>query len=143
MTMWMRCLGPYCGEIDILESVGYEMNDENGNGVAHASAHSRAYYFKLGNQPTNTTEVSNMKDEFHTYSVIWTPDEITAFVDDNEYFQYQKHDVEQSWPFDQAQNLVLNLAIGGGWGGYYGIDENVVSQRMEVDYVRVYEKTSK
>ena len=130
---------PYCGEIDILESVGYEMNDDSGNGIAHASAHSGAKYFKLGNQPTNTVEVSNMNNDFHRYSVEWSPEEIVAYVDDKPYFSYSDTSSELSWPFNTPQNIILNLTIGGGWGGYYGIDDSTNSQKMIVDYVRVYE----
>ncbi|BAX82578.1 hypothetical protein ALGA_4288 [Labilibaculum antarcticum] len=130
---------PYCGEIDILESVGYEMDDETGNGIAHASAHSAARYFKLGNQPTNTVEVKNMNGEYHTYGVEWSPDYVKIYVDDKHYFSYTDNSTELSWPFGKAQNIILNLAIGGGWGGYYGIDETISSQKMIIDYVRVYE----
>ena len=131
---------PYCGEIDILESVGYQMDNETGNGTAHASAHSPAYYFKLGNQPTATTEVKNMNGEFHTYAVDWTPESIIAYVDGDEYFVYDDTSNELTWPFDQPQNIILNLTMGGGWGGLEGMDESVTSQKMTVDYVRVYEK---
>ncbi len=131
---------PYCGEIDILESVGYEMDNETGNGIAHASAHTPAYYFKLGNQPTGTIKVENMNNAFHTYAVEWTPEYITAFVDDTPYFTYDDTSSELTWPFDQPQNIILNLTMGGGWGGLKGMDESVTSQKMVVDYVRVYEK---
>jgi len=130
---------PYCGEIDILESVGYEMDDETGKGIAHASANSGGRYFKLGNQPTNTVEVLNMNNEFHTYAVEWTHDSLKVLVDDNHYFTYSDTSSEMTWPFSKPQNIILNLTIGGGWGGYYGIDENTNSQKMLVDYVRVYE----
>jgi beta-glucanase (GH16 family) len=131
---------PYCGEIDILESVGYEMDDETGNGIAHASAHCGAYYFKLMNQPTGTINVSKMHQEFHTYAVDWSPEGIIAYVDDIEYFRYEDTSNELTWPFDKAQNIILNLAMGGGWGGLQGMDESVNTQKMIVDYVRVYEK---
>jgi len=131
---------PYCGEIDILESVGYEMDDETGNGIAHASTHSRARYFKLGNQPSNTIALKNMSNEYHTYAVIWTPNNIEVLVDDHHYFTYSDTSSELSWPFNKPQNIVLNLTIGGVWGGYYGIEENLDSQKMIIDYVRVYER---
>ena len=131
---------PYCGEIDILESVGYEMDNETGDGIAHASAHSGAYYFKLGNQPTATTPVENMNNKYHTYAVEWTPEYIKAFVDGNHYFTYDDNTTELSWPFDKPHNIILNLAMGGGWGGAQGIDETVTSQKMIIDYVRVYER---
>ena len=131
---------PYCGEIDILESVGYEMDDETGNGTAHASVHCGAYYFKLGNHHTGTIDVENMHKEFHTYAVDWTPEGITAYVDDKEYFSYNDTSSELAWPFNDPQNIILNLAMGGGWGGAQGMDEDVTSQQFVLDYVRVYEK---
>ena len=133
---------PYCGEIDILESVGYQMDNETGNGTAHSSAHCGAYYFKLGNQATATTPVSNMNNAFHTYSVIWTPDFIKAYVDDKEYFTYDDTSTDLTWPFDKPQNIILNLTMGGGWGGLDGMDESVETQQMIIDYVRVYQKTN-
>jgi beta-glucanase (GH16 family) len=131
---------PYCGEIDILESVGYEMNDVTGNGIAHASAHSRAYYFKLGNQPTATIPVENMNEQFHTYAVEWTPDGIDILVDGQPYFNYSDTSTALTWPFNKPQNIILNLAMGGGWGGAQGMDESINSQKMIIDYVRVYER---
>ena len=131
---------PYCGEIDILETVGYELDNETGDGIAHASAHSGAYYFKLGNQPTGITDVKNMKEEFHTYGVDWSPEGITAYVDGKEYFEYSETSPELAWPFGQSQALILNLAMGGGWGGLQGMDETVSSQKFILDYVRVYER---
>ncbi|MGY6562616.1 MAG: glycoside hydrolase family 16 protein [Luteibaculaceae bacterium] len=131
---------PTCGEIDILESVGYEMDNETGNGKAHASAHSAAYYFKLGNQPTAIIDVKDMRDTWHTYSIEWNKDSIAAFVDDVHYFTYKDNSTEKSWPFNKAQNIILNLAMGGGWGGLMGMDTTVTQQIMYVDYVRVYQK---
>ena len=131
---------PYCGEIDILESVGYQMDDETGNGTAHASAHCGAYYFKLGNQPTGTIDLENMDEEYHVYAVEWTPDGLTATVDGTEYFTYNDTSSELSWPFDKPQNLILNLTMGGGWGGLEGMDTTITSQIYTIDYVRVYAK---
>ena len=130
---------PYCGEIDILESVGYEMNDETGDGKAHSTIHCGAYYFKLGNQPTGILDVKDMHESFHTYSVDWTPEGIKAFVDGQQYFEYTDTANELTWPFSKPQNLILNLAMGGGWGGLQGMDESITSQQFVIDYVRVYE----
>lgn len=130
---------PYCGEIDILESVGYEMDNQTGNGIAHASAHSGAYYFKLGNQPTGVIDVENMNTQYHIYSVEWMPDGIKAYVDGRLYVTYNDTSTDLSWPFSRPQNIILNMAIGGGWGGSQGIDQLAKSKKMIVDYVRVYE----
>ena len=130
---------PYCGEIDILESVGYEVNDETGDGIAHSTVHTPAYYFKINNQISSSMEVSNIAGEFHTYAVEWTPTEIRGYVDGEQYYLYDKTADEREWPFHQPQNLILNLAMGGGWGGAQGMDETVTSQQYIIDYVRVYE----
>ncbi len=132
---------PYCGEIDILECVGYEIDNVTGDGKAHASIHCGAYYFKLGNQPTKILDVKNMNAEFHDYTIEWTPDYIKAFVDGQEYFDYNDTKTELAWPYNKAQNLILNLAIGGGWGGLKGLDETMESQKLIIDHVRVYEKS--
>ncbi|MEM1269655.1 MAG: glycoside hydrolase family 16 protein, partial [Bacteroidota bacterium] len=129
---------PYAGEIDILESVGYEVNDATGDGIAHATVHTPAYYFKIGNQISSTMDVADMADAFQTYAVEWTPTEVRAYVNDTHYYTYDKNADEREWPFDQPQNLILNLAMGGGWGGAQGMDETVTSQIFEIDYVRVY-----
>jgi len=130
---------PFCGEIDILETVGFEIDDKTGDGMAHASIHCGAYYFKLDNHPTSITGVKNMNNEYHTYAMEWYPDKIMIFVDDLRYFTYQDNSTDLSWPFDQPQNIILNLAMGGNWGGAEGMDENVTSQQFIIDYVRVYD----
>ncbi|MEM9935582.1 MAG: family 16 glycosylhydrolase [Bacteroidota bacterium] len=131
---------PYCGEIDIMESVGYEVNDETGDGIAHVTVHTPAYYFKIGNQISNTKDIVDIADEFHTYGVEWTPTEVKGFVDGEEYYLYDKTANELEWPFNIPQNIILNLAMGGGWGGAQGMDPNITSQKLIIDYVRVYEK---
>ncbi len=130
---------PYCGEIDILESVGYEVNDQTGDGIAHATVHTPAYYFKINNQISSTKDIKNIAGEFHTYAVEWTPTEIRGYVDGQQYYLYDKNANEKEWPFAKPQNIILNLAMGGGWGGAQGMDPTVTSQQFLLDYVRVYE----
>ena len=103
---------PYCGEIDILESVGREFDADGKNGINHASCHTRAYYFKQGNQISSTIPVPNMATEFHNYAVEWSPEGIKAFLDGKHYYTYDKLDGPLEWPFDKPQNLILNLANG-------------------------------
>jgi beta-glucanase (GH16 family) len=129
---------PYCGEIDVLECVGREIDDETGDGVNHASCHTRAYYFKQGNQISNIIPVKNMNKAFHVYSIDWDATGIHGFVDGKKYFTYDKLNGQWEWPFNNPQNLIINLAMGGGMGGQ--IDENLTSQQLIVDYIRVYEK---
>ena len=130
---------PYCGEVDVLENVGYEIDGNTGNGKTHASLHCGAYYFKFGNQPTAITEVENMNNDFHTYTLKWLPDSMIISIDGRRYFDYHDTKNKLTWPFNKPQNLILDLAIGGGWGGAQGIDSTITSQKFIVDYVRVYE----
>jgi beta-glucanase (GH16 family) len=130
---------PYCGEIDVLENVGYEMDPKTGDGKTHASVHCGAYYFKLNNQPTSIIDVKNMNNEYHTYSMEWLPAGISIFIDGKKYFDYNDTSNDLTWPFNKPQNLIINLAIGGGWGGAKGIDPEMKSAKFILDYVRVYE----
>lgn len=131
---------PYCGEIDVLETVGFEIDDASGNGINHATCHTRAYYFKQNNQIGSEIAVDSMNTKFHTYAIEWYPDVIYGLVDGKRYYTYDKHADELEWPFNSPQNIILNLAIGGGWGGAKGIDESYDRHQYQIDYVRVYEK---
>ena len=64
------------------------------------------------------------------------------FVDDTAYFTcVNDGQGVDSWPFEAPEYLILNLAIGGSWGGEKGIDEKIFPQRLLIDYVRVYKKS--
>ena len=130
---------PYCGEIDVLECVGYEIDDETGSGLNHATCHTRAYYFKQGNQIGSEMKLDSMDTKFHTYAIEWYPDVIYGLLDGERYYTYDKNANEQEWPFNSFQNIILNLAVGGGWGGAQGIDDGLQDPEYIVDYVRVYE----
>ncbi len=130
---------PYCGEIDVLECVGFEIDDESGDGLNHCTCHTRSYYFKQGNQIGATIEVENMNSEYHVYAIEWYPDIIYGLIDGKRYYSYDKNKDELEWPFFKAQNIILNLTIGGGWGGAKGVDETFTSEKYIIDYVRVYQ----
>jgi beta-glucanase (GH16 family) len=130
---------PYCGEIDVLENVGFDIDGQTGNGRTTASVHCGAYYFKRGNQRSSVINVGNQKDAFHTYTVEWLPDRINMYLDGKKYFDYHDTSDSLTWPFNKPQNLIINLAIGGGWGGAKGVDPDISSEKLIVDYIRVYE----
>ena len=79
-----------------------------------------------------------MTGEFHTYSIEWSPSGIDAFLDGEKYYTYDKLNGEWEWPFNNPQNIIINLAMGGGMGR--DIDENLTSQKLILDYVRVYQR---
>ncbi len=129
---------PDNGEIDIMEHVGYDP------GVIHASTHSQKNQWRNKNQRTATLAVPDFGTAFHTYTMEWDAEEIRIFVDDHQYFTSRKDGGDwTSWPFTRPFHVVLNLAVGGDWGGVKGVDEGAFPQRMEVDYVRVYQKAGR
>ncbi len=128
---------PLCGEIDILEYVGYDP------GVVHGTLHSEDYNHGKGTQRGHRTEVDN-EAHWHTYGTIWTEEGFWFYVDDpaKPFWFCPANEVKtpEAWPFDAPHFLILNLAVGGGWGGLHGIDNSLFPATMEVDYVRVYQK---
>ena len=127
---------PRCGEIDIMEYVGFETN------VIHANVHTAKYNHVRGNGKGSRLRVEAPFDDWHVYALEWHADRLDFFVDGNKYFTYTKEPAarKDTWPFDQPCYLILNLAIGGTWGGQHGIDESIFPQRFEIDYVRVYQQ---
>lgn len=126
---------PACGEIDIMEHVGYDPN------VIHATLHSAKYNWSIGNQRTATTHVEGAVSGFHVYAMEWYPDRIDMFVDGVKYFSAANDNGgPDSWPYNSNFHLILNLAVGGTWGGAMGVDPNIWPKQMLVDYVRVYQK---
>ena len=124
---------PACGEIDIMEHVGFDP------GRIHATVHTRAYNHVQGTNKGNSIPIAGADDEFHVYEATWTPQQISMAVDGQRYFTFEKEPGGTAvWPFDQPQYLILNLAIGGTWGGRQGIDDSAFPARYLIDYVRVY-----
>jgi beta-glucanase (GH16 family) len=124
---------PSCGEIDIMEHVGFDP------GRIHANIHTRAYNHVQGTNKGNNVMVTRPDQEFHVYEAVWTPAAIEMRVDGRSYFTFAKESGGDAvWPFDKPQYLILNLAIGGSWGGQQGIDDSAFPTRYEIDYVRIY-----
>ncbi len=125
---------PDDGELDIMEHVGFN------HGFIHASVHTKKYNHIIGTQNTDTLMVKDVSEKFHLYKAEWTPEKIDVYIDDRKFFTYQnKEKTYESWPFDQPYFIILNLAVGGFWGGKEGIDDSVFPQKYYIDYVRVYE----
>jgi beta-glucanase (GH16 family) len=124
---------PDDGEIDIMEHVGFDQ------GNIHASIHCKKYNHIIGTQKTAILTVPDCTDNFHIYALDWTTDSIKVSVDNNVYFTFgNEHTDSLAWPFNVPFHMLLNIAIGGNWGGQKGIDDTIFPARMEVDYVRVY-----
>jgi beta-glucanase (GH16 family) len=124
---------PDNGEIDIMEHVGFDQ------GVVHASLHTKTYNWIIGTQKTGKIMVNDLSDEFHVYALEWTPERMDLFVDQQKYYSFTNpHQTSKEWPFDQPFYFILNVAVGGAWGGKQGVDDSIFPQRMTVDYVRAY-----
>ena len=127
---------PLCGEIDIMENVGFDSLR------IHANIHTGAYNHVKGTGKGNSITIDNPWDDFHVYAVEWHKDRLDFFVDSQKYFTYLNDGAgdEQTWPFNKPHYLLLNLAIGGAWGGKKGIDDSAFPHQYCIDYVRVYQK---
>jgi len=123
---------PDNGEIDIMEYVGYNP------GIVYGSVHTDQNYG--ANSVTRSITYSGVEDNFHVFAIEWTPDMIKFYVDNYYYANYARSGRTWNyWPFDQNFFVLLNLAIGGNWGGAQGIDDAIFPQTYQIDYVRVYD----
>lgn len=126
---------PACGEIDIMEHVGFDP------AVIHASMHTTSSHGATVN--TGTTKLPTYDTGYHVYGANWTPEKIEFYIDSpsNVFYTYNPSVKDAAtWPYDKPFYIILNLAIGGDWGGKEGIDDSIFPCSMQVDYVRVYQK---
>lgn len=139
-AIWMLSTGweyggwPESGEIDIMEHVGYDPL------TVHGTVHTAAYNHVNGTQVGNSINVPAAFTNFNLYAIEWDSTGIDFFVNNEKYFSFANdgnHNFE-SWPFNKPFHLILNIAIGGNWGGREGIDDNLKEALMDIDYVRVY-----
>jgi len=123
---------PRCGEIDVMEFVGHDSSHVYGtihyakeDGFSHSSS-------------GNKIEVSHPYNDFHIYALEWNKNEMRIFYDDALYHTFNIKSINPGAvkSFRKPFYLLLNLALGGEWGGK--IDDNNLPQSFMVDYVRVY-----
>lgn len=124
---------PASGEIDIMEHVGYDQDN------IHFSVHTQAYNHVINTQRTANKIISGASDSFHVYRLDWTPFAVRGYIDGAQYFEFtNQNQGYTAWPFNKKFFMILNLAVGGDWGGAQGVDNTIFPQSMLVDYVRVY-----
>lgn len=124
---------PNSGEIDIMEHVGYDPNR------VHITMHTQAYNHAINTQRTGIKLVDGAIGNFHVYRTDWTPDAIRGYIDDELVLEFPNEGAgPAAWPFDQRFHFLINIAVGGNWGGKKGVDDDSFPARMQVDYVRAY-----
>ncbi|TKD52799.1 glycoside hydrolase family 16 protein [Sphingomonas baiyangensis] len=136
-AIWMlpeRGTWPQMGEIDIMEMVGWDAH------VIHATLHSGDYNHAKGTQRGAQKRVPTACTAFHDYQLEWTPQAITIGVDGRAYMRVtnDKPGDDGAWPFDKPYQMILNLAVGGDWGGKQGVDDAAMPMRLSIDHVRYW-----
>lgn len=127
---------PRCGEIDIMENKGFQPNIVSS--ALHCPNHSG------GNPFTSTFGYQNQRFDtgFHIFAVEWGIDKIEFSVDGNVYHTVSASEMSKAdWVFDHPFFIIINLAVGGVFGGD-PTDDTVFPQSLYVDYVRVYQRKS-
>ena len=122
---------PMCGEIDILEYVGKEPN------MVFTSLHTQDSHGNTIN--TKKTKIESIEEGFHLYAIEWTPDKIDFFVDAKLVYTFQPELKTQAvWPYNQPFYFIINMAIGGNFGGPE-VDDAIFPQKFYIDYIKVYQ----
>ncbi len=133
---------PACGEIDMMEYVSYDPK------TVHFTIHSTANNHVNGTQVTSgPVALDTVEEKFHAYGLLWTENYLKFYVDeiDNVTFAFQRPFSynDNNWPFSKPFYFLMNIAVGGNWGGLEGVNDAVFPAVMEVDYVRVYQVNQK
>lgn len=127
---------PACGEIDIMEEVGVNPN------YTSSSIHTQSYNHVKKTQKTKEIFTKGAEDEFHVYAVEWTADYLQFYTDGKPQLRFNNDGKgnNDTWPFNKSFYIILNLAWGGDWGGWNGVNEAALPCILQVDYVRVFQK---
>ncbi len=124
---------PLCGEIDIMEHVGRD--PEN----VHFSLHTGAFNHRKNNHRTYFEKIPGVLDEFHDYEMIWDETSISFLVDGKQKVTFEKKegDTEAEWPFNKPYYLILNIAVGGFWGG--PVKDEDLPFEMIIRSIKIYQ----
>jgi beta-glucanase (GH16 family) len=129
---------PACGEIDIMENIGREPS------IVHGTLHGPGYSGGNGIGAAYTLPgKKRFADDFHTFAVEWEPDVARFYADGILYKTSTPTDLPRGtkWVFDHPFFIILNVAVGGTWPGSPN-STTVFPQTMQVDYVRVYQRSA-
>jgi beta-glucanase (GH16 family) len=134
-TDWAYGGWPKSGEIDMMENVGFKKDS------VFFSIHTESFNHIIGTQKTKGIKINDPYNSFHVYAIEWDQQKINFLLDDSLVFSYTNSgNGHKEWPFDKRFHLLLNIAVGGNWGGQKGVDDGIFPATMLIDYVRVYQK---
>ncbi len=126
---------PDCGEIDIMEHVGFAPDSIFG------TVHTKAFNHLIGTQKSGDIIIDHFYDRYHVFAMDWSPEKIEMFADGEKYFEFKnEHKTLAEWPFNSPFYLILNVAVGGNLGGKKGIDDSIFPATYKIDYVRVFQR---
>jgi len=124
---------PSTGEIDIMEHVGFDPT------MIAQSFHTGAFNFKIGTQKGVRRNLTDAETAFHVYGLDWSPEKADFLLDGEVVYTFANmYKTFQEWPFDKPFYLILNMAVGGDWGGQEGINNASLPWTFSIDWVRVY-----
>jgi beta-glucanase (GH16 family) len=129
---------PNSGEIDIMEYVSY-----NPDSVVF-SIHSVANNHRDGTQVSSDfVSLPTIEEEFHNYGILWEEEVLHFYIDevDNVVLSFERPEQynQDNWPFDKPFYFLMNIAVGGDWGGLEGVDDSIFPATMDIEYVRVWQ----
>lgn len=105
---------PACGEIDIMENVGFDPD------TIHANIHTKAYNHMKGTNKGSKIKGEKPYEQYHVYAIEWHENRIDFFLDDEKYFTFKNEGTGNDvWPYDKPHYLILNAAIGGNYSDFY------------------------
>jgi len=126
---------PKSGEIDIMEHVGRDLNN------VFLCIHSESYNHVKNTHLHKEVIISNASTEFHKYAILWNENEITYYIDNKEVVSYKKEKLQDQtksgWPFDNEFYLIMNLAIGGKFGGK--VDNDIFPKDFTIKDIKVWQ----
>ncbi len=125
---------PQCGEIDLMENVGFDPEK------VHFNIHTQSNNTADGSVASTHIDVPRVWDDWHVYGMDYKAHSLDLYFDGKKVLTYLDNGKGSAgWPFDKPQFILLNLAIGGDWGGQRGIDDSIFPSKFEIQYVRVYQ----
>ncbi|WP_304145302.1 glycoside hydrolase family 16 protein [Mesoflavibacter zeaxanthinifaciens] len=122
---------PACGEIDIMEYVGKTPHE------IHTTLHTPSSFGQSIN--TNVETLENIEEGFHVYKTNWSKDAIKFYIDNQLVYTFSPEEKDKkNYPFNKPFFVILNMAIGGSFGGP-DVDDSIFPQQFIIDYIKIYQ----